>query len=1483
MLFSVVPQTLATWALAAVLSLTSINIRSEAPGPSSRRTDWVISELMYHPRARSDGREAEFIELHNSGLIADDLTGYRLSGEVSYAFPSNTVVAAGGYLVVAPVPADVQAVYGLTGVIGGFSERLSNNAGTLRLLNPAGAVVLEVEYNESASWPLSADGAGASLVLAQPSRGEGSASAWSGSTIVGGTPGRPESAAAVPGGAVQFSEIVPRGDSVQAAFVELYNPSLEPADLGLARLTDSPVNAGFTFPAGTQIMPHAFLVLNEAQLGFALQPAGGRLYLYGANDAQIFNAVEYVAASPGDALGRDPLNPQLWIQLSQPTPGTPNSRTANDDMVINEIQYHPITEDLGDQFVELHNRGTTTVDLAGWRFVDGIDFEFPLQSVVAPGEYLVVARNKAQLLSRNPELKPDQVVGDFAGALAFGGERIVLARPEVLVSTNVTWVVVDEVTYDDGGQWGDRSDGRGSTLELVDPESDNRLPANWAESDESSRSGWTQIQATGVLNHGTGPVNRLQLLALGPGEYLVDDVEVLNSSSANLVNNGAFDSGMNGWTAGGTLSGSTWDSTGGVSGSGALHVKAVARGDTGANRIETSILPGLAPNRTATLRARVRWLSGTPEFLLRLRGNHLEATGALSLPGQFGTPGRRNSRVTSNAPPALYQLAQEPILPRTNEPVRITIRADDPDGISNIRLEYRVDPSFSRSTVPMLDDGTGPDTLPNDGIFSALLPGQSAGSLVAFRIVATDAATPAATRTYPSVEALVRFGEQIPPGAIHTYRIWMTDAVFREWSDRPKLDNTPLPITFVLDDQRIIHGVGALYAGSPHLSPGYSTPSGNLCGYVLHFPKDEPFLGATEVVLDWPGRDATAQQEPMAYWIARELGIPFNHRRYVRLHVNGVTEASRGSIYEDAQQVNSDLMSSWFPSDAEGELYKIEQWFEFDDILNLSYIGAPRLQNYLNPDGQKKVARYRWNWLKRAVRGSASNYEQLFELIDAANPAPGPEYPSLLTALADIEEWMRVFATENIVVNFDAWGYDIGKNMYAYKPERGRWQLFMWDIDWVMTASAQVGYSPQSPLMYRGTAPFGAENRDPVVGRMYQDPTLQRAYWRAIQDAIEGPLRPEQVASRMDTMYAALVANNVTHSAGLPLTSPDEVKEWLRQRQNYLQRQLNAVTPNFEVLPPPPAVIDSNPLTLTGTAPPGIRELRVNNLIYPVTWTRVTNWSISVPLASGTNVLQVTGIDRLGQSSPALPGPLTVLHTGTNPPPILRIAPSINEWMPDNSRFLADPADSDFEDWFELCNPSDQELDLTGYSLSDDPFEPGKFQIPPQTGISPHGFLLIWADDEVAQNVPGGDLHASFRLSQSGETIVLTGPDGRVVDRIDFGAIPTDRSGGRWPDGKALQPAPLRMPTPRARNLPTNDAVPAPTILGITRTPNGGVVALRWQGTPGLRYRIQATDRLGNGKWTDIGPLIPGAEGPVESVDNAPTGDQRYYRIIGLL
>jgi hypothetical protein len=1352
--------------------------RGEPLSPSSRRTDWVISEIMYHPADRADGRNLEFVEIYNAGLIAEELGGHRLSGEVEFAIPANSIVPAGGFLVIAPSPEDLRAVYAISNVVGGFTRRLNNAGGRLRLHNPAGAVVLDLDYRTEAPWPVAADGGGHSLVLKNPSYGEGDARAWGASAHMGGSTGGPEPESPNPWAAIAINEWLARLDGSQSGFVELHNRSAFDLDVGGCRLTEQSSNAGYTLPPRSFVPAKGFLAIDGAQFPSDSEAGRNRILLVDPDGTRVIDAVRFGGQRIGISGGRYPDGGAARPELAEPTLGQANLPPPQPAVVINEIYYHPVQGDDSQEFVELHNPGASPIDLSGWRFTDGIDFQFPTGTTIAANGHLAVARDVEALLNTHPSLDRSLVIGNFNGSLADGGEHLALARPVVRPAadpqgTNTTetaWAVVNELAYGDGGAWGRWSDGGGSSLELTDPRADNHLPANWADSDETAKSLWFPIEATGTLDQGTGSPDRLQIVAQGAGEFLIDDLEVRNASGANLIANGTFPSSTTGWTMVGTMATSKWEGTEGAAAKGCLRVIAVARGDAGGNRIQTPLTSSPAVGSTATLRAKVRWLHGHPEVLLRLRGNYLEAFGPMLVPSNLGTPGAANSRRLPNAAPSIQELHHEPVLPLPNQAVLVSARVVDPDGLGRVRLRYRVDPSGTVNELPMADDGTGGDLVAKDQIFSATLPVFPGGTMVAFQVVAEDARSPSASASYPPQEALIRYGEARPAGKVGTYRLWMTQDTLNRWSNRPKLDNAPLPVTFVYADRRVVHGVGALYAGSPHISPGYNSPQGNLCGYVLVFPEDEPFLGATDVVLDWPGRDATAQQEPMAYWVARELRIPFNHRRFIRLHINGVTETARGSIYEDAQQVNSDLMESWNPGGGGGDLYKIEQWFEFNDSGGTTAVIAPRLESYTTTGGAKKLARYRWNWLKRAAVASTSDYASLFTLVDAANASDANLYHTQLPAFADLEQWMRIFATENIVVNLDAWGYDIGKNMYAYKPPGGRWQLHMWDIDWVMLASAQHGYSPTSPLMYRGAAVFGDANRDPVVGRMYNQPAIQRAYWRAIQDAVDGPLVPERVAARMDAVYAALVASGVNRSSGGTLSSPAPVKTWLRQRRDFLVQQLATVSAPFKLNPPPTTLGGSNVVTLTGTSPIVVANLRVNDTAFPITWTTVTNWSVAVPLKSGDNALAVQGFDRVGSALAGAAATATVRYTGTLDSASGHVV--LNE-------IQTAPALRDGE-FVEIHNRSTN----TWFDLSLWRVEGVDGTLPAGSLLRPEGYLVVARDRERLAEANGIGAVASGefagRLAFEGETLVLAMPATTNETATAVDAV-TYQSATPWP------------------------------------------------------------------------------------------------------
>lgn len=122
---------------------------------------------------------------------------------------------------------------------------------------------------------------------------------------------------------------------------------------------------------------------------------------------------------------------------------------------------------------------------------------------------------------------------------------------------------------------------------------------------------------------------------------------------------------------------------------------------------------------------------------------------------------------------------------------------------------------------------------------------------------------------------------------------------------------------------------------------------------------------------------------------------------------------------------------------------------------------------------------------------------------------------------------------------------------------------------------------------------------------------------------------------------------------------------------------------------------------------------------------------------------------------------------------------AINEVMAVNSIIQDD--DGDFSDWIELYNHGSEVVNLTGFGLSDNASSPFKWQFP-ATLILPNSYLLVWASGK-DRKTDGQPLHTSYGVSSGGEDIVLTDPEGQLIDIIPAIPIPANFSYGRQPDG----------------------------------------------------------------------------------------------------
>lgn len=149
--------------------------------------------------------------------------------------------------------------------------------------------------------------------------------------------------------------------------------------------------------------------------------------------------------------------------------------SVGQSIIINEINYNSEPNADTEDWIEIYNRSASTVNISGWILKDSNDdneFIIPSNTSLATGAYLVIYRDEIDFNAVHPNI--NNKIGAFDFNFSNGGELIRLF--------NASSTLIDQVQYDDEGDWPTEPDGNGPTLELKDPESDNSLASSWGVS-----------------------------------------------------------------------------------------------------------------------------------------------------------------------------------------------------------------------------------------------------------------------------------------------------------------------------------------------------------------------------------------------------------------------------------------------------------------------------------------------------------------------------------------------------------------------------------------------------------------------------------------------------------------------------------------------------------------------------------------------------------------------------------------------------------------------------------------------------------------------------------------------------------------------------------------------------------------------------------------------------------------------------------------
>ena len=1146
-------------------------------------------------------------------------------------------------------------------------------------------------------------------------------------------------------------------------WVELVNLSAEPVAL------DHGVLARFGTTYREYVLPPqtlpvgGYLVLDRATLGFGADP-GDRVVLYAPGKTAVVAAM--VAKSFPRA--RLPEGTGEWLHPSEPTPGASNRFALHNEIVINEIMYshkpRPSVNGLParpnpEEWIELFNRGTNTVDLTGWALQGGVSYVFPSGQALSPGAYLVVARDAVALRVAYPAIT---VLGDYRGGVS--------AKGELLRLEDASGNPADEVRFYAGGRWPESAAGGGSSLELRDPHADNSKPEAWAASDESGKSSWQtysyRMVAQASLGANTDATWREFLLGLlSAGECLLDDLRVVQSPTNNpvsLLSNGDFENGLTGWRALGTHGSSQVIPEPGNPGNHVLRLVATGPQEHMNNHLETTLANGqsVVNGQLYEIAFRAKWVAGNSQLNTRLWFNRVARTTELVVPQDNGTPGARNSRVEPNLGPTFAQFQHQPVVPAAGAPVSVSVQAQDPQGVTNCQVFWSV-AGGSFSNAPM--------ALQPGGVFAGVIPGYAASTIVQFYVRALDGL--GAVSTFPargaSGGALYKVNDgQANVTLEHTIRIITTPAnAALLHADTNVMSNENLPCTVIYDERLAYYEAGVRLKASMN-----GRPYSDRVGFHLAFPPDQLFRGVHPAMgLDRRSGDGLPKNEEI---VIRHLalaagGVPVMHLDVAQVLSPRGTENGPALFtpsYEDQ------LVETAFQNGGDGLLFEMEGPY-VATTANAAGYKLPQPNNSGNyvdvADHGDDKETYRYHYIQKNHHDE-DNYDPLIALSKAFSQS-GTALETQTLQLMDLDEWLRAYALLTLCGVNDTYTFWLQHNMMFYfRPADHKAVYLMWDDDFAFARSAT-------------SAIVGDQN----LGRIINLPSNLRGLYGQFLDLF---------ATHYNTNYMAYWLSHYGPFSGANYTPR---MTYIQQRTDYIRSAIAAAGGNtpFSVSATNLTVTGSNLLSLSGSAPVAVKTITVNGVPWPVTWTSLSGWTLRLPLSLATNSLQIAGLDLRGNLVTTTSFAATAVVNAPLESPLGRVL--FNEIM-----FQAAVPDAEYVELYNRA--TNTTFDLSGWRVNG-----LDYTLPPGSLLAPRGYLVLAKNRSVFASTYGTTIplfdEFGGAFQSDGETLTLLQPgmtsaEDIVIDRVRYeGDLPWPASAAHG-TGSSYQLVDLNQDNARAGN-----------------------------------------------------------------------------------
>lgn len=533
---------------------------------------------------------------------------------------------------------------------------------------------------------------------------------------------------------------------------------------------------------------------------------------------------------------------------------------------------------------------------------------------------------------------------------------------------------------------------------------------------------------------------------------------------------------------------------------------------------------------------------------------------------------------------------------------------------------------------------------------------------------------------------------------------------------------------------------------------------------------------------------------------------PAAKANFVQLFINGV----HWGAYPNVEQLNKDFLKEWFFSN-DGTNWRADapagtsggggggpNWGDGTAAIN-----------YLGED----TTLYKKYYTLKST-DSPEPWKALVETCKILNTTSASNLENALADYLDIDKTLWFLASEILFSDDDSYVYKGKMDYYIYQDaETGRITPYDYDGNSVMETQA-VTWSP-----------FYNENKVnyPLMNKLLAVPNLRQRYLAHMRTLINESLDTAKANAVLDNYYSMI--DTIVQADTKKATTYAAFKSELQVLKNFLVNRKAYLLTNTEVNKVGPVIAETG-FSVNGVndiSPLEDQEVIVTSKLSHANGIDHADLYYSTGLYGKFSKTSMyddgqhnDGIANDGIYGGIIPGnPLGtwvryyIEAVAANTAKSISYDPVgaehdvyvfkvkeaagtadvvINELMASNTSGPQDEA-GEFEDWIELYNRSDNQVDLSGAFISDNISNVQKFELPAGTIMDPKSYLIIWADENQSQ----GPLHTNFKLSAGGEWVGLSNSQGDIIDSVRYLEQTEDLSFSRIPNGTG--PFVIKKPT----------------------------------------------------------------------------------------